>query len=141
MSDPNNDTKKAAGTRAAETKARETAAKATAPASKAGQAAADKAGDAASAAKSGVERSAQVATGAVQSAAQGVEAGRQAVITASGHVAATAKTAWTIIANRKLVAAGAAAGLAGLTAASYAVGRRSGRQAQGPLTRLTSGRI
>ncbi|WP_202437950.1 hypothetical protein [Streptomyces sp. SID5910] len=142
MSDPNKDTnQKPTTTRTAESKARGVADKATAPASKAGQAAADKAGDAASAAKAGAQRSAQVATGAVQTAAKGVEAGRQAVITTSGHVAATAKTAWTVIAHRKLVAAGVGAGITALSAASYAVGRRSGRQAHGPITRLTGGRI
>ncbi|MEU3730811.1 hypothetical protein AB0E81_15520 [Streptomyces sp. NPDC033538] len=142
MSDPNKDTsQKPTTTRTADAKARDAADKATAPASRAGQAAAGKAGDAASAAKAGAQRSAQAANGAVQSAAKGVEAGRQAVVTTSGHVAATAKTAWTVIAHRKLVAAGVGAGITALSAASYAVGRRAGHQAHGPLTRLTGGRI
>ncbi|MFC9060787.1 hypothetical protein ACFTXB_22470 [Streptomyces sp. NPDC057074] len=142
MSDPNKDTnKKPTTTRTAEAKAESAARKATAPASRATHAAAGKAGDAASAAKAGAQRSAQVANGAVQTAAKGVEAGRQAVITTSGQVAAGAKTAWTVIAHRKLVAAGVGAGITALSAASYAVGRRSGRHAQGPLTRMTGGRI
>ncbi|CAM5226835.1 Cystathionine beta-lyase/cystathionine gamma-synthase OS=Streptomyces violarus OX=67380 GN=FHS41_007339 PE=4 SV=1 [Streptomyces violarus] len=77
----------------------------------------------------------------MQTAARSVEAGRQAVVAASGQVAATAKTAWTVIAHRKAVAAGVGAGLTALSAASYAVGRRAGRQTHGPLTRLTGGRI
>ncbi|MGW4150427.1 hypothetical protein ACWEFQ_28485, partial [Streptomyces albogriseolus] len=89
----------------------------------------------------GAERAARAANGAAQSAVKGVEAGRRAVVTASGQVAAGAKTAWTVIANRRLVAAGAAAGLTALTAASYAVGRRAERQGHGPLTRMTGGRI
>lgn len=100
-----------------------------------------KASDAASAAESGARRSAQAANGAVQTAAKGVEAGRQAVVTTSEQVAATAKTAWTVIAHRKLVAAGVGAGITALSAASYAVGRRAGRHTHGPLTRLTGGRI
>ncbi|MGC9499510.1 hypothetical protein [Streptomyces sp. WG7] len=133
MSDPNKDTnQKPNTTRTAESKARDAADKATAPASRAGQAAADKAG---------AQRSAQAANGAVQTAAKGVEAGRRAVITTSGQVASTARTAWTAIAHRKLVAAGMGAGITALSAASYAVGRRAGRHTQGPLTRLTGGRI
>ncbi|MFE0788035.1 hypothetical protein ACFW4T_28495 [Streptomyces mutabilis] len=127
MSDPNKNTnQKRSTTRTAEVKA---------------GGAADKAGDAASAAKAGAQRSARAANGAVESAAKGVEAGRQAVITTSGQVAAGAKTAWTVIANRKLVAAGVGAGITALSAASYAVGRRAGRHTHGPLTRLTGGRI
>ncbi|MER7490796.1 hypothetical protein ABTY20_33940, partial [Streptomyces sp. NPDC126497] len=80
-------------------------------------------------------------SGAGRTAAKGVEAGRRAVVATTGQVAAGAKTAWTVIANRRLVAAGAAAGLTALTAASYAVGRRAERHTHGPLTRMTGGRI
>ncbi|MFG2577092.1 hypothetical protein [Streptomyces sp. NPDC048481] len=146
MTEPNRKTNQESDTkRATAAKARSSAAKATAPASQAAKSAASKTSGAASAAKNGVERSAEATAGAVQSAAQGaargVEASRQAIVTTTGHVAATAKTAWTVIAHRKLVAAGAAAGLSALTAASYAVGRRSGRHTHGPITRLTGGRI
>ncbi|MFF7871250.1 hypothetical protein ACFZCT_33075 [Streptomyces qaidamensis] len=132
---------KATTVRTAESKARGTADKATASASQTAKGAAGKAGEAASAVKSGAERSTETAKAAAQTAAKGVEAGRQAVVTASGHVATTAKTAWTVIAHRKLVAAGVGAGLTALSAASYAVGRRAERGAHGPLTRLTGGRI
>ncbi|WP_254395772.1 hypothetical protein [Streptomyces sp. AC512_CC834] len=124
MSDPNKDTNKDTNKKPTSTRA-----------------VADKAGDAASAAKTGAQRSAEAANGAVQTAAKSVAAGRQAVVTTSGQVAATAKTAWTVIAHRKRVAAGVGAGITAVSAASYAVGRRSGRHAQGPLTRLTGGRI
>jgi hypothetical protein len=77
----------------------------------------------------------------VQTAAKSVEAGRQTVIAASGQAAAVAKTAWTVIAQRKLIAAGVGAGLTALTATSYAVGRRAARHTHGPITRLTGGRI
>jgi hypothetical protein len=142
MSEPNEGTHQKTGAKpAGGSGARRTAEKATAPAAKAAKTATAKADDAASAAKSGAERSADTASAAVQTAAKGVEAGRKAVVTASGQVAATARTAWTVIANRRLVAAGVGAGLTALSAASYAVGRRAGRHTHGPLTRLTGGRI
>jgi hypothetical protein len=146
MSEPNKKTnEESAAERLTASKARRTADKATAPAARTAKNAATKADDAASATKNGVERSAEATTGAVQSAAhgaaRGVEAGRQAIVATSGQVAATARTAWTVIAHRKLVAAGVGAGLSVLTAASYAAGRRAGRHPHGPLTRLTGGRI
>ncbi|WP_310431352.1 hypothetical protein [Streptomyces sp. 3330] len=146
MSEPNRKTsEQSAAERVTASKARRTADKATAPAARAAKSAATKTDGAASATKNGVQRSAEATTGAVQSAAQsasrGVEASRQAIVATSGHVAATAKTAWTVIAHRKLIAAGVGAGISALTAASYAVGRRSARPQQGPLTRLTGGRI
>ncbi|MFI2413816.1 hypothetical protein [Streptomyces sp. NPDC018947] len=142
MSDPNKTTNQKSGSaRTAESKARGAADRATEPAAKAAGAATGKASDATSAAKAGAERSAQAASGAMQTAAKGVEAGRKAVITTSGHVATTAKTAWTVVSQRRLVAAGVGAGLTALSAASYAMGRRAGRHTHGPLTRLTGGRI
>ncbi|CAM5699857.1 hypothetical protein STENM223S_06007 [Streptomyces tendae] len=63
----------------------------------------------------------------MRSAAKGVEAGRRAVVATSGQVAAGARTAWTVIAQRKFVAAGVGAGLTVLSAASYAVGRHAAR--------------
>jgi hypothetical protein len=141
-SKPNNTTQAKSGAAAAtRAKARGTADKATAPASGAAKAAAGKASDAASAARAGTERAAGAAAQAAQTAAKGVEAGRQAVVATTGQVAATARTAWTVIAQRKAVAAGVGAGLTALTAASYAVGRRSARHTHGPLTRLTGGRF
>lgn len=135
MSEQNrNANQKTTTARSAASRTREAADKATAPAGRAADNAAGKAGDAASATASGAER-------AAQSAAKGVEAGRRAVVATSGQVAAGAKTAWTVIANRRMVAAGAAAGLTALTAASYAVGRRAERHTHGPLTRMTGGRI
>ncbi|MFD9323614.1 hypothetical protein ACFWDQ_39275 [Streptomyces sp. NPDC060053] len=146
MSEPNGKTnEQSAAEWVTASEARRTTDKATAPAARAAESAATKTDDAASAIRTGVQRSAEATTGAVQSAthsaSRGVEAGRQAIVATSGQVAATAKTAWTVIAHRKLVAAGVGAGLSALTAASYAVGRRSGRHPQGPLTRLTGGRI
>ncbi|MEU7058141.1 hypothetical protein [Streptomyces sp. NPDC046197] len=142
MSEPNNNThQKTERQRATAAKARRTADKATAPATRAATGAAAKADDAATAAKSGAAEAVDAANGVVHSAAKNVEAGRQAIVAASGRAAATAKTAWAVIARRKLVAAGLGGGLAALSAASYTVGRRAGRRTQGPITRFTGGRI
>ncbi|MFI8092222.1 hypothetical protein ACIF9R_28520 [Streptomyces sp. NPDC086080] len=142
MSEQNkNANRKTTTVRSTASRTKDAADKATAPAGRAADAAAGKAGDAASVTVSGAGRAAQAASDAAQSAAKGVEAGRRAVVATSGQVAAGAKTAWTVIANRRLVAAGTAAGLTALTAASYAVGRRAERHTYGPLTRMTGGRI
>ncbi|MGW0841800.1 hypothetical protein ACWD26_16840 [Streptomyces sp. NPDC002787] len=149
MNRPNKDpNENSASAETAAAKARRTTGKTTAPATESAKTAAVKVDDAASSAKAGTGRAADTTkravdstSSAVHSAVKGVEAGRQAVVQASGQVAATAKTAMTVIAHRKLVAAGVGAGLTVLTAASYAAGRRSERHIQGPLTRLTGGRI
>ncbi|MEU6479870.1 hypothetical protein ABZ858_23880 [Streptomyces sp. NPDC047017] len=122
-------------------KAEKAAGKATAPAARAAKQAASATEDATSAAQAGTARVVGATNAAARTAARGVESGRQAIVTASGQVASTAKTAWTVFAQRKLIAAGVGAGLTALTATSYALGRRAQRQSYGPLTRLTQGRI
>lgn len=123
-------------------KARQATAKATAPASKAADKAAETSGDVASATVDVAERTANKGTAIVNGAAAGVQAGRQAVIDASGQAVTFAKTTWTLIAHRKaLVVAGVGAGLSMLGASSYLAGRRAGRRTHGPITRLTGGRI
>ncbi|MDO0929298.1 hypothetical protein QQY24_29235 [Streptomyces sp. TG1A-8] len=121
--------------------ARRTADKATAPASGAAEKARNKAAEGTSAVAAGARRAADGASGAMGSVTTGVEAGRQAAVAASGRAAALVKTTWTALAHRKLVAAGVGAGMTALGMASYTAGRRSGRRAQGPVTRLTGGRI
>ncbi|KOG74782.1 hypothetical protein HCJ76_30435 [Streptomyces sp. MC1] len=127
--------------RNASAKARQATAKATAPASQAADKAADKTGDVASSAANGAERVAGTGTAVLHSAAERVQAGRQAVVAASGQAVTFAKTGWTLIAQRKLLAAGVGAGLSALGATSYMAGRRAGRRTLGPITRLTGGRI
>lgn len=115
MSPSNNDTNQASvSARSAASKGRRTAAKTTAPAAKAAE-------------KAGVT--------------ERVEAGRKAVIAASGQAVTFARTAWTAIARRKALVAGVGAGLTALGATSYSAGRRAGRRTLGPITRLTGGRI
>ncbi|MBV2354143.1 hypothetical protein KUM39_07155 [Streptomyces sp. J2-1] len=121
--------------------ARLAAARATAPVGHAAQKAAAGTDQAMSAARSGTARATEATSAAAHTAARGVEQGRQVLITASGQVAATAKTAWAAVSQRKLAATGAAAGLTAISAASYALGRRAERGTQGPLTRITQGRI
>ncbi|UXY19840.1 hypothetical protein N8I84_14715 [Streptomyces cynarae] len=142
MSQSNSGTNQgSASKRSASAKARRAATKATAPASQAADKAAEKTGDVASAAEDAVERAAGTGTQVVHGAAERVQAGRRAVIAASGQAVAFAKTAWTLIAHRKLLAAGVGAGLSALGTTSYLAGRRAGRRTQGPITRLTGGRI
>lgn len=127
--------------RGASAKARQAAAMATAPASQAADKATEKTGDVASAAVDEAGRVAGTSAAVVHSAAERVQAGRQAVVAASGQAVAFAKTAWTVIARRKLLAAGVGAGLSALGATSYLAGHRAGRRTHGPITRLTGGRI
>ncbi|MFJ4578905.1 hypothetical protein [Streptomyces echinatus] len=142
MTEPNSKTsRQAAPERDTAAKARRTAEKATAPAGRAAKKAVETSDEAVLAVKSGTGRAAEAAGAATRTAARGVESGRQALVTASGQVAATAKTAWAVVAHRKLLAAGMGAGLTALSAASYAWGRRAERRTYGPLTRLTQGRI
>jgi cytoskeletal protein RodZ len=133
-------TKKTAAASAA-SKARESTDKATAPATETARAAAAKTDEAASAARTGAQRAADVTSTAAHTAAKSVETGRQALVSASGQVAAGARTAWTVISHRKIVAAGVGAGLTALSAASFVAGRRAERHTQGPITRMIGGRI
>ncbi|MET9387736.1 hypothetical protein ABZY09_43770 [Streptomyces sp. NPDC002928] len=138
MSETSKDTNEKA---AAAAQGRRAADRVTAPAARSAKAAATRTDDAASAAKGAAERAADATSRVAHTAAQGVETGRQAIVASAGQVAATAQTAWTVIAHRKLVAVGVGAGLTALTTASYLAGRRSQRQTYGPVTRLTGGRI
>ncbi|MFF5480886.1 hypothetical protein ACFY5C_26610 [Streptomyces sp. NPDC012935] len=137
----NHTTQDSVSEKAAESKARRATSRATAPASKAAGKAADKTGEAASAAVEATERTAKATTDVVHTTAERVEAGRQALVAASGQAAAFAKTTWTLIANRKVLVAGVGAGLTVLGATSYAAGRRAGRRTLGPITRMTGGRF
>ncbi|MBC7272379.1 MAG: hypothetical protein H5T76_27360 [Streptomyces sp.] len=142
MSQSNSGTNQnSASKRNASDKARHATAKATAPASRAADKAAEKSDDAKSAATNAAERTAATGTAVVHGAAERVQAGRQAVIATSEQAVALAKTTWTVIAHRKVLAAGVGAGLSALGATSYLAGRRAGRRTHGPLTRLTGGRI
>ncbi|GGR35440.1 hypothetical protein GCM10010282_30080 [Streptomyces roseolus] len=73
--------------------------------------------------------------------ANGLRTGREAVTENATKVASAATTAWAVAKNRKAVAAGVAAGLAGVAGAAFAAGRATARPAVGPLTRLAGGRI
>lgn len=92
-------------------------------------------------AKSGTRAVGAATTRVGRVAAGGVHRGKQAAISAGGKVASTAVTAWTVVKNRKVIAAGAGAGLAGVMSAAFAAGRHSAKTGSGPLTRLTGGRI
>lgn len=95
------------------------------------------AGEAETAARS-AEKSASTA---VRSAGEATKSAGRAVASSLqvGQQAATA--AWTVVKNRKVMAAGAAAGIVGVAGAAFAVGRSTAKPAVGPLTRLAGGRI
>lgn len=122
-------------------KTRRATAKVTAPAAKAAGKAAEKSDEVASEAAGVAERAAGAGASVVRGTAERVQAGREAVVAASGHAVGFAKTAWTVVARRKAIAAGAGVGLSALGAASYLAGHRAGRRTLGPITRLTGGRI
>ncbi|MFG2650438.1 hypothetical protein [Streptomyces sp. NPDC048436] len=118
-----------------------TAQKAKQESAKAAEQAKSSAEEAANAADSGA-RSFGVATQrAKQAAASGLESGGKTVVSAGGKVASTAVAGWTLVKNRKAIAAGAAAGLVSIVGASFTAGRRTAKVQGGPLTRLTHGRI
>ncbi|WP_428956685.1 hypothetical protein [Streptomyces sp. cg35] len=109
------------------------------------ESAAEAAGRAAESAGTGAARA---ATGAGEAAGRAatttgaaVTTARDNVTAAAGQVASAATTAWTALKNPKVIAAGATVGVSALTAASFVAGRRAERAGQGPVTRLTGGRV
>ncbi|MGW6063217.1 hypothetical protein [Streptomyces sp. NPDC055189] len=78
---------------------------------------------------------------AKQAAAAGIESGSKTVVSATGKVASTAAAGWTLVKNRKAIAAGAAAGVVSVAGVAFTAGRRTAKVQGGPLTRLTHGRI
>ncbi|GAB1339523.1 hypothetical protein ACE1SV_61130 [Streptomyces sp. E-15] len=142
MTETNDTTNRKAATVArTASQARGTTDRVTASAGRAAKKAAQSTDDAVSAVKKGTERAAEATGTVAHTAARGLESGRKALVTASAQVTTTAKAAWTVVAHRKLLAAGVGAGLTALSAVSYALGRRAERHPHGPLTRLTKGRI
>ncbi|MFE6166130.1 hypothetical protein ACFQ7F_45385 [Streptomyces sp. NPDC056486] len=101
----------------------------------------DSAAEAADAAGSGAHSFGLATQRAKQAAAAGIESGGKTVVSATGKVAATAVTGWTLVKNRKAIAAGAAAGLVSVAGVAFTAGRRTAKTRGGPLTRLTHGRI
>ncbi|MDJ0463293.1 hypothetical protein [Streptomyces sp. H27-C3] len=92
-------------------------------------------------AKDAAGKAMEAAESAKLSGLKGVQAGRHALESASGKVASTATTAWTVIQTRKAFVAGAGAGVVAIGAASFAAGRKLEQRNRGPITRLLAGRI
>ncbi|GAA2991697.1 hypothetical protein [Streptomyces fulvorobeus] len=76
-----------------------------------------------------------------RAAASGLQSGQHAVTANASKVAGAATTAWTVVKHRKAVVTGAAAGVAGVAGAAFALGRSTAKPQVGPLTRLARGRI
>lgn len=95
------------------------------------------AGEAADAAGSGAHSFGLATQRAKQAAAAGIESGGKTVVSATGKVASTAVAGWTLVKNRKAIAAG----LVSVVGVSFTAGRRTAKVQGGPLTRLTHGRL
>lgn len=95
------------------------------------------------AAESGTTALGAAASHAGRSAAAGLDSGRKVAASLGTSVTSGATLAWTVVKDRKKIAAGAGAGFVGLMGAAFAVGRATAKTHAkgGPLTRLTSGRI
>ncbi|MER5896258.1 hypothetical protein [Streptomyces sp. NPDC001876] len=78
---------------------------------------------------------------AKRAAVAGWETGRQTVLDTAGRVPSTATIARTVGKHRKVMAVGAAAGVGGLLAGAFTLGRQTARSHVGPITRLTGGRL
>ncbi|MFI6875015.1 hypothetical protein ACIBL6_16425 [Streptomyces sp. NPDC050400] len=78
---------------------------------------------------------------AVASTGAALASARDNVTSAAQRVTSVATTAWALVKNRKAVAAGVGVGATALVATSFAAGRRAERAGQGPVTRLTGGRV
>ncbi|WP_185302395.1 hypothetical protein [Streptomyces finlayi] len=76
-----------------------------------------------------------------RAAANGLQSGQQAVTANAAKAVSVATTAWTVVKHRKAVVTGAAAGVAGVAGAAFALGRSTAKPPVGPLTRLARGRI
>ncbi|MET7365621.1 hypothetical protein ABZS61_07265 [Streptomyces sp. NPDC005566] len=78
---------------------------------------------------------------AKRAAVAGWETGRQTVLDTAGKVTSNATIARTVGKHRKAMAVGAAAGVGGLLAGAFTLGRQTARTHAGPITRLTGGRL
>ncbi|GGV27779.1 hypothetical protein GCM10010277_09550 [Streptomyces longisporoflavus] len=101
----------------------------------------DSAAEAADAAGSGAHSFNVATQRAKQAATAGIASGGKTVASATGKVASTAVAGWTLVKNRKAIAAGAAAGVVSVAGVAFTAGRRTAKVQGGPLTRLTHGRI
>ncbi|MEE1757029.1 hypothetical protein [Streptomyces sp. SP18CS02] len=61
--------------------------------------------------------------------------------TAADRTVGKVGVVWTLVKARKVIVAGAGAGVATAVASSYALGRRVGLRQRGPLSRLSGGRL
>lgn len=76
-----------------------------------------------------------------RAASAGLQSGQHVVAANASKAVAAAGTAWSVVKNRKVIAAGAAAGAVSVTGAAFVLGRSTARAQMGPLTKLTGGRI
>ncbi|MFI8966526.1 hypothetical protein ACIGO8_30945 [Streptomyces sp. NPDC053493] len=99
------------------------------------------AGTAKKSAASGAQAAGETGQRVTRKVSDGLQSGQQALTANAAKLASAAGTAWTVVKDRKMIAAGAAAGVVGVASAAFAVGRTTAKPAMGPLTRLARGRI
>ncbi|MEU8678788.1 hypothetical protein [Streptomyces sp. NPDC048560] len=97
--------------------------------------------DTAKSASQGVRSAGGATKRAGRAAASGLHSGQQAVTENATKAVSATTTAWTVVKHKKGVVTGAAAGVAGVAGAAFALGRSTAKPPAGPLTRLTRGRI
>ncbi|MCT9089942.1 hypothetical protein N4G70_13825 [Streptomyces sp. ASQP_92] len=119
-----------------------TAAKTTASSASSGvRSATTKAASAASDTKSAASEAKDTTGSKVLALRSKAKSGGEMLATVPGKSVHIASTAWTVVRNRKQIAAGVGGGVLAALAGAYSLGRVSVRRGQGPLTRVTGGRF
>ncbi|MFF1400657.1 hypothetical protein ACFVZD_43850 [Streptomyces sp. NPDC058287] len=93
------------------------------------------------AASTSVRSGSEATRSAGRAMTSGLQMGQQAVTANAAKAATAVNAAWTVVKNRKLIAAGAAASIVGVAGAGFAMGRATAKPPVGPLTRLAGGRV
>ncbi|MEV5607342.1 hypothetical protein [Streptomyces sp. NPDC052225] len=115
--------------------------KAATTARSAGKSAASKASAAAKKSSSTASDLRDKSAGQVSALTSKAKAGGALLSTVPAKSLQAATTAWSVIKNRKAIAAGAGGGVLAGLAGAYALGRASARRGHGPITRWTGGRF
>ncbi|WP_158690494.1 hypothetical protein [Streptomyces sp. 142MFCol3.1] len=92
-------------------------------------------------AKSTAAETSEEVTGRVVALSTKAKAGGAFLSSVPGKSVQAATTAWTLVKNRKAVAACAGGGAIAALLGAFSLGRAGARRGQGPLTRATGGRF
>ncbi|MFF3644382.1 hypothetical protein [Streptomyces sp. NPDC002564] len=139
-----NETSKSTASKAASTSAGRAARAGTDKATSAtdgAKSAATGAKSAAAGAKSAVSGASEKMAGHVATLGSKAKAGGEKLAAVPGKSVQLATTTWTLVQNRKAIAAGVGGGAVAALAGAFALGRTAARRGQGPITRATGGRF